>query len=96
MRKIYNFYWDCGYGVIDSLFVADEKDVEDAIGKEINFGEQLGKHSEVCGILEDEDIYYVFSEDEDKDFDKIVERMESIGWIGYNPLDFLRQEDSDE
>lgn len=78
------------------MFVADEKDVEEAIGKEVNFGEKLGKHSEVYGVLEDEDICYIFSEDEDKDFDRIVEKMESIGWIGYNPLDFLRQEDSDE
>ena len=92
MRRIYNFYWDCEHGMIDSLFVADKKDVEDAIGKELYFGEVLGKHSEVYGTLEDEDICYIFSEDEDKDFDKIVERMETVGWIGYNPLNYLREE----
>ena len=53
MKAIYQFHWDCGrMGDIAGLFVASKQDVQDAIGKEIYFGEVLGKHSEVYGTLD--------------------------------------------
>jgi hypothetical protein len=57
MKGIYSFFWDCGRsGDLDGIFIADSKDVAKVIGKNVYFGEVLGKHSEVEGILEAGDI----------------------------------------
>ena len=54
MKKLYKFYWDCGrQGDIESIFIATEKDIKANIGEEVYFGEILGKHSEIYGILEE-------------------------------------------
>lgn len=63
MKKLYEFYWDYGRsGSLTGLFVADEQFVSSSIGKRVDFGDVLGKHSEVYGILEDHD-FSVKSED---------------------------------
>ena len=57
--KLYSFNWDCGrMGDVDGLFVADEKEVAKVInlGTRIYFGEILGKHSEIDGTLDDDDL----------------------------------------
>ena len=87
MRKIYEFYWDCGrMGILEGLFIADSEDVEQIIGDEIYFGEVLGKHSEVFGVLKEDDLTV---KTEDQDF---IEKFIAIfgdGTIsGYNPLDY--------
>jgi hypothetical protein len=53
MSKILvKFYWDCGRnGDVEGLFITTKKELKYAIGKQIYFGEILGKHSEVYGIL---------------------------------------------
>lgn len=81
-KGIYRFLWDCGrMGEVKSIFVADSKDVEDAIGKNIYFGEILGKHSDVNGILEAGEIKLV-TEDE-----HTVKMFEDFNLeCGYNPL----------
>jgi hypothetical protein len=36
MKKIYKFYADCGRaGSVSSLFIADSKDVDNIIGKDV-------------------------------------------------------------
>jgi hypothetical protein len=43
---LYKFFWDCGRnGSVDGIFVAYDKEVEKLIGREINLGEALGKHT---------------------------------------------------
>ena len=50
MNKLYKFHWDCGrMGNLDGVFIAEPKEIEALIGKEIHFGEVLGKHSDIQG-----------------------------------------------
>jgi len=87
MRKLYKFYWDCGrMGCLESLFVADEKDIKRIMGKEIYFGEVLGKHSEICGEIEECDITI---KSEDPEFiDKLVEIIGDTTISGHNPISY--------
>lgn len=87
MKKLYKFYWDCGgQGNVEGIFIAEEKEVKEAIGKEIYFGEILGKHSEVYGILEKEEITEIKVSDI-----TINEIKKVIGTdiSGYNPLNYI-------
>lgn len=79
---LWSFYWDCGrQGDVEGIFKATEDEVEAAIGKEVYFGEILGKHSEVYGTLEDGEI-----ELESDDPLVVMDAKES----GYNPLEYLK------
>lgn len=93
MYKLYSFYWDCGrQGNLEGLFIADSDVVEESIGKEVYFGEVLGKHSEVYGEIEECDLT-VISEDQEK-----VEWLESIlgtSVSGFNPLTYIMEEDEE-
>jgi hypothetical protein len=88
MKKLYRFEWDWGrMGCIQGTFVAEEKDVTQAIGRHIYFGEVLGKHSEVEGELDESD-FGVLTDDQD-----FIEKFEElVGSTGYNPLDYLNEE----
>lgn len=87
MKKLYKFKWDCGrQGDVEGVFVAEEEGVRDAIGKDICFGEILGKHSDIVGTLEKRDIQ-ILSED-----CRFIEQFSKIvGKIGYNPLDYVKE-----
>lgn len=94
MLKLYSFHWDCGRsGDLDGLFVAEEDQVESAIGKRLYFGEVLGKHSEVEGILEASDLEEVSSEQ-----GKITWLVDLLGTSisGFNPLEYLVEEDEED
>ena len=92
MKGIYSFHWDCGRsGEIDGLFVADSEAVAKAIGKTVNFGEVLGKHSEIYGTLEADEITLK------SDANDHVEMFLHLDLAtGYNPLSYLSDEDEDE
>lgn len=52
MKKLYSFELDWGrMGSLEGLFIAEEKDVKDIIGKNVQFGEVLGKHSDVYDTM---------------------------------------------
>ena len=87
-RHLYEFRFDCRRsGVLKGLFVAEEKEVEDAIGKQVYFGEVLGKHSEIEGELEKDEVCIKSS---DENF--INQFIETIGVsFGYNPLEHIRE-----
>lgn len=96
MLKLYSFHWDCvNSGDLDGLFVAEEDQVESAIGKRLYFGEVLGKHSDVegNGILEASDLEEVSSEQ-----DKITWLVDLLGTSisGFNPLEYLVEDEEDE
>lgn len=79
---LWSFYWDCGrQGEVEGLFKATKEEVENAIGKEVYFGEILGKHSEVYGVIEKGEIELVSD-----DPIKVMSATES----GYNPLEYLQ------
>lgn len=89
MIGIYKFHWDCGrQGNVDGCFVADDSEVEKAIGQEVYFGEILGKHSEIYGTLEKGEIELVTT---DEQVVSLFEQFELSN--GYNPLEYLRDED---
>ena len=89
MKKLCRFHWDCGrQGDVTGLFVADAEEIENAIGMRVYFGEILGKHSEVYGELEEDDIE-VISEDQEK-IDWLIGLMDGWTISGYNPLHYLR------
>jgi len=95
MRKLYKYELDCGrMGVVDGLFIADEDEVNEAMGKYVYFGEILGKHSDIgCDLQESQ----LTVKSDDPGF---VERLEAVigseTISGYNPLDNLEEGDKNE
>lgn len=84
-EKVYKWAWDCGrMGNLDGLFVADEQDVADAAGKDVYFGEVLGKHSEVYGELKAEEFTELSADD------AVVAFVKEHGPFGWNPLGYIR------
>jgi hypothetical protein len=80
-------------GDVEGLFIAEEFEVDSAIGSQVRFGEILGKHSDISGTLSSVDLK-VISDEQDR-----------IDWLlgivgptvsGYNPLEYVRQEEDDE
>jgi len=90
MRKLYKFECDFGrMGSLEGLFIATEQEVKSAIGKDVQFGEVLGKHSDVGGTLEDGDIVEVsVLQSTVVDLEKNV----GVNIGGYNPLDYISYE----
>ena len=73
-------------GSVEGVFVSDEETVKSGIGKNVYFGEILGKHSEVHGTLDEGDLE-VLSEDQD-----FINKFEEIvGSTGYNPLEYINE-----
>ena len=94
MKKLYSFFWDCGrMGDVEGLFIAEESEVDAAIGSQVYFGEILGKHSDISGTLSSVDLKFISDEQ-----DKIDWLLGIIGpnVSGYNPLDYVQQEEDDE
>jgi len=93
--KLYEFFWDCGrMGDIDGIFVATEDEVKSAFGKEVYFGEVLGKHSEIYGVFQENDLR-VLSEDQEK-IQWLVDLMKGNNISGFNPLEYLPEDDEEE
>lgn len=93
MKKMYKFRWDVRrMGCVEGVFVADESEVEAAIGKDVYFGEILGKHSEIFGTLDAEDLAVLT---DDQEFIAKAEQY-GIARSGYNPLNYLREDQGDE
>lgn len=91
-NKLYRFEWVFSRdGDVSGLFIEDENKVESYIGKFVYFGEILGKHSDVRGTLEKDDLIVI-------DVSEVVinELLEKTGKTisGYNPIDYI--EDSEE
>lgn len=95
MNKIYKFYVDYGrMGSLEGIFVADEKDVAKIMGKEIYFGEVLGKHSE-CSAEINEDTLTVLSEDPDF-VEKFISIMGYGTTSGLNPLEYYYEDEEEQ
>ena len=77
-------------GEVEGLFVATKNEIQNAIGKNVYFGEILGKHSEVYGTLDENDLEKI-------NLDSVsTERVaELLGdtWSGYNPLEYINDEE---
>lgn len=65
MKTLYRFELDCGrMGCLESLFISTPEDIKRLMGKNLEFGEILGKHSDIGETLTDEHIS-IISEDQD-------------------------------
>lgn len=102
MKKIYKFYVDCGrMGSLESVFVADDSEIDMIMGKTIYFGEVLGKHSDINITITSDCIELLT---DDKTFvDKFVEIMGDGTISGHNPVEYYHEgmfdhseEDEDE
>jgi hypothetical protein len=92
-KYLYKFEWDCGRsGELEGLFIATEPEVSEAIGKQVYFGEVLGKHSEVYGNLEEGDVTKIKVSSS-----TLAELEEKFGYTisGYNPLGYLSEEEDE-
>ena len=72
-------------GEVNGVFVADDAQIADAIGEEVYFGEILGKHSDIAGTLNQDDLEII------TDDQVFVQKCEEYGLdgTGYNPLDYI-------
>lgn len=88
MLYLWKFYRYFGrIGELSSLFVATEEEVDKMIGREAHFGEALGKHSDVCCTLDEDDFTKLNISP-----DAVSEVSNYLGytWSGYNPQDYIR------
>ena len=80
-KCLWSFCWEYGgQGKIEGLFKATKEDIENAIGKNVYFGEVLGKNSEIYGVFEEMDITLVS--------DNPIEVINAYE-NGYNPLNYI-------
>lgn len=90
-KKLYSFHWDCRrMGDLTGVFIAEENEVKALIGKEVYFGEVLGKHSEIEGTIDAED-FTVRSDDQDL-IAKLMGVFDGGHIDGINPFHFLEDE----
>lgn len=90
MLVLAKFFWDCGrMGDVEGLFICEQAELEQSYGKNVYFGEILGKHSEVYGTLNKADITI---KSDDQDFiTKLHDVIGSSTISGYNPLEYLSE-----
>jgi hypothetical protein len=90
-RALWIFKWDVRRGgKVVGQFIATDEEVDTAIGSDVYFGEILGKHSEVRGTLDREDLRRV------TDDEKFIRKCEELRLlVGYNPLKYIRKEDEE-
>jgi hypothetical protein len=92
-KYLYKFYWDCRrMGNVEGVFAINPEELKKYIDKEVYFGEILGKHSEVYGTLEEDDLTLLTK---DQDFIKKAEEFRLIPF-GYNPIDYIDMYAADE
>jgi hypothetical protein len=88
---VYSFHWPWGrHGTLSGCFVADNDQIEWAIGRDAFFGSPFGKYSEIYGVLRPEHIRLI------TDDPAIVAIFREHGDIGYNPIDYTADEAGDD
>lgn len=94
MKAVYKFQFDCGrMGELTGLFIEEQENVDMLIksGIEVYFGEVLGKHSEVYGPMEPQDIIFV------SDSPEVVKVIEDYDLAnGFNPFDYQVSSHTDD
>lgn len=94
-KLLVEFHWDCGrQGDVNSLFVTTQDELDKTYGKQVCFGEILGKYSDVYGPLKSKNI--TIKSDDQTFIGKLVEVIGSTTISGYNPLSYLLEEEEEE
>lgn len=94
MKAVYKLHYDCGrMGELTGLFIAEKEAVDKLIesGEEVYFGEVLGKHSDISGPIEKKDITLISTEE---NVIKLIEEHDLEN--GFNPFDYIDEEDEEE
>lgn len=87
MKKLYRFQVGCGrMGDLLGIFVREEAEVKALIGKRVEFGEVLGKHSDI-GMRMEEDHFKEMTDD--PSFIAKFEEFELA--TGINPFGYLEE-----
>lgn len=91
MKTLYRFYWDVGrMGSVEGLFVEDDAVVKEKLGSDVYFGEILGKHSEIFGVLNESDLETIST---DQNFIELLVDRCGKNVCGYNPLDYMNEDE---
>jgi hypothetical protein len=103
MEAVYILEFCCRRnGTLYVLFIAKRETVQEALGQEVYFGEVLGKHSEISGLLDDGDIRELTTDPQQVALFKQLFRVQEEGekdpqgidLLGYNPLRYLTAEEA--
>ena len=87
MEKLWKFEWDCGrQGYIDGIFIADDKDVANIVGKGAYFGGVLGTHTEISCIIDEGHIKELL---DNQEVIKVLKEHVGDNLGGYNPFDYI-------
>lgn len=91
-KALWKFEWDVRrMGKVRGMFIATDEEVEKHIGAQVYFGEILGKHSEIHGTLDREDLTRLTDDAE------FIAKFEEYGCAsGYNPLRYLAETEEEE
>jgi hypothetical protein len=89
MLKLYSFYKSFGrMGSLEGVFSAHDHEITQLLGKQLDFGEALGKHSEVVFGFSRSQVKVI---SEDQDFIKKFNEILPHG-AGTNPFHGLEEE----
>lgn len=90
MKIIVEYHEDCGrMGDLSGIFITTQAELDAAMGKKYDFGEALGKHSEVYGRLKPG---MVTVKSSDPEFIAKFEEVMGKGTIsGYNPVTNIQE-----
>lgn len=88
------FEWDGYYGSLSGLFITTREEIDSIDGKNVYFGEVLGKHSELLLEMEESDFVILSS---DTSVIAMVRHLFGVSdsektLIGYNPFDYFDDE----
>ena len=94
-NNLYRFKLYCGrMGVVESIFAATEEEISKVFGKEVYFGEILGKHSDIFCTVEEEMITLLT--DDSRFVKKLIDIMGDKTISGYNPLERIDWDEEEE
>lgn len=86
MKALFKMNFDYGrMGSLEGLFITEKEYIDFLVEKEleVNFGEVLGKYSDVCGRVAPEEVTMVTT---DENVLQVIERYGLEN--GYNPLEY--------
>lgn len=94
-KVLVSFHWDVGrMGDVNGLFVTTTEELETLYGKNVYFGEILGKHSCIEGTVDRNDI--TIKTDDAEFIDRLVGIIGHETVSGYNPFNYIEDEEEDE
>lgn len=94
MKALYKLHYDCRrQGTLRGVFIEEKEKVDKLIAsrEEIYFGEVLGKHSEICGPLDEEDITLITDKPEDIE---LIQKLDLE--TGFNPVQQYIENEEDQ